>query len=303
MNKSEFDNQLKQWENAAKSGDAKASLLLANHYHELGDMEAAFHWYMHTSKQKEPNPIVFFYLGYAYQHGEGTPVDMMEAFAMYKKAVTYDIPQAFYSLAYFYQNGIVVPKNELTAISYMKQATRKMDMLYFMQYDTKAEAERLRADISLQKETAASLFQQNEKLWKENGKLSEQIIQVKNKIEECNKNKEEIVHQFKMTEQQSQVQKKELMECYDKHFLELKRQVDELQNKVTFLTEQNSKLHDELQKMSNHETELWKEIDHRDKRRAFSVRRSSALSGVPKINNEIKYPDAPNRTNINALRK
>lgn len=157
MSKSDFDNQVKQWEISAKGGDARASLLLANHYHDIGDAVTSFNWYVYTSKQEDVNPLVYFYLGYAYQYGEGTSIDMMEAFSMYKKAASYDVPQALYSLAYFYQNGIVVPKDKISAISYMKQATQKMDTLFLAQYDSNAEKERLRVDVSIQKAAVIDL--------------------------------------------------------------------------------------------------------------------------------------------------
>ena len=250
MNKSDFDNQVKQWENAARSGDAKASLLLGNHFHDIGDADSAFHWYMDAAKQKDVNPMVFFYLGYAYQHGQGTPIDMMEAFVMYRKAAASDIPQALYSLAYFYQNGIVVPKNETTAVAYMKQATQKMDALYFMQCDAHAELEQLRTQAILQKEAAASLFHQNEKILRENGQLSEQIVHAKQQISESIKEKEAAVRQAKTAGQQFQTQKEELTDRYEKQLSALRKQTADLQ--------------DRLQEMSSHETGLWKEIDRRD---------------------------------------
>lgn len=265
MNAKDSKNQLKQWEESAKSGDAKASLLLANHYHDIGDTEAAFGWYVHTSKQKDMNPLAFFYLGYAYQYGEGTPIDMTEAFSMYKKAAACDVPQALYSLAYFYQNGIVVPRDEISAISYMKQATQKMDTLFLTQYDSNAEIERLRADVSLQKENVASLLQKNESLWRENGQLSEQITQAKNKIAESEKSREEVKRQSELAEQKASLQIKELSEQYDQKILEMKGQIVEFQNQISLLMEQNERLHTQLQEQSAHETELWKEIDERDK--------------------------------------
>lgn len=275
MSKSDFDNQIKQWEVAAKGGDAKASLLLANYYHDIGDVATSFNWYLHTSKQKDVNPLVYFYLGYAYQYGEGTPIDMIEAFSMYKKAASYDVPQALYCLAYFYQNGIVVPKDEISAISYMKQATQKMDTLFLIQYDSNAEKERLRADVSLQKEAVASLILQNEKLLRENGQLSEQITHASNLIKETNKSKEELIRQSKTSEQEALLQQQKLTEQYDQKISEFKQQATELQRKITLLTEQNGKLHTDLQAMSNHETDIWKEIDLRDKSIQEHLRRIS----------------------------
>lgn len=266
MSNSQLDNQVKQWEDSAKSGDAKASLLLANYFHDIGDAATAFNWYLHTSKQNDANPLVFFYLGYAYQYGEGTQIDMIEAFSMYKKAAAYDVPQALYSLAYFYQNGIVVPKDEISAVSYMKQATQKMDALYLMQYDSNADRERLRADVCLQKETVTSLLHKNESLVKENGKLSEQISQAKSKIAEKDKSIDELIQKIKFAEQLAQTQKKELSEEYEQKIVELKHQNAEFQNKISVLTVQNGELRNQLQEMSNHETDLWKEIDDRDKK-------------------------------------
>ncbi len=180
MNQIKTTDQVTKLEYAANSGDAKASLLLGNHFHALGDMDVAFHWYLLASQQEQVNPIVFFYLGYSYQYGEGTKSDMTEAYLMYKKAAEADVPQALYSLAYFYQNGLIVSRDELTAFSYMKQATAKIDLLYMEQYDCRKETNQLRNHMAVLKEKNSSLEESNQKLLVKQGKMFQKIEDLQN---------------------------------------------------------------------------------------------------------------------------
>lgn len=119
--------------------------------------------------------------------------------------------------------------------------------------------------IHLCRENVEYLTHQNEKLLKENGKLSEQITNAMNLIKERDKDKEKLMRQVKVDEQQALIQQKELTERYDQKILKLKDQFTELRNQISLLTERNIKLYNEIKEMSNHETELWKEIDVRDR--------------------------------------
>lgn len=94
-----------------------------------GAYEEAFAWYEKASALPDCNPIVFFELGYLYQHGEGVDSDNIEALKWYEKAASLGVPQAMYNLAYFYQNGLVVDQDIQRAARLLRDATSLMDRL------------------------------------------------------------------------------------------------------------------------------------------------------------------------------
>lgn len=245
MDKPALNNQAAQWETAAKAGDSRAALLLGNHFHDLGDFSSAFSWYCCASEVEGVSPIAFFYLGYAYQHGEGTAIDQMQALAMYQKAAEFDVPQALYSLAYFYQNGIVVPRDESMAQGYMKQATRKMDALYLAQFDAREETATLRAQVTAEKAVADALQKRGEALAMENGRLSRQLDQAN---EEVARN---VDTRNKLTEE------------YERQLQEWKQRTQALEGQRARLEERNQSLNTQLQEMAEQQNALWTEVDAR----------------------------------------
>lgn len=101
----------------------------AEHLYAQGIYKEAFSWYKKASQFPDCNPIVFFELGYLFQHGEGVDSDYIEAFKWYEKAASLDVPQAMYNLAYFYQNGLVVDQDIQKAAQLLRDATSLMDRL------------------------------------------------------------------------------------------------------------------------------------------------------------------------------
>lgn len=245
MNNSDFNSQMAKLEDSAKSGDARAALALGNHFHDLGDFQSSFFWYCHALEQEGANPITYFYLGYAYQYGEGTAIDRMQALVMYQKAAEFDVPQALYSLAYFYQNGIVVPRDESMAQGYMKQATRKMDALYISQFDTREETANLRVQVLTGKTIVDELQQRNEALAMENGNLSQQLDQVN----------EEIARGLETHNKQSKE--------YERQILEWKQKIHLMETQQTRIEVRNQTLNVQIQKMTEQQNALWMEVDAR----------------------------------------
>lgn len=101
----------------------------AEGFYTQGDYEKAFSWYKKASTLPDCNPIVFFELGYLFQHGEGVDSDSIEALKWYEKAASLGVPQAMYNLAYFYQNGLVVDQDIQRAARLLRDATSLMDRL------------------------------------------------------------------------------------------------------------------------------------------------------------------------------
>lgn len=113
----------------AEAGDAEAAFEVAEYYYRRREFTSAFEWYLKTARCENPNPMVYFNIGYAYQNGEGTEVDLLSAYDYYEKAAVRHLPQALYNLAYFYYNGLVVKQSFDKAEEYSRQALRELDEL------------------------------------------------------------------------------------------------------------------------------------------------------------------------------
>lgn len=112
-----------------QDGDWESYYRTAERFYAQGAYEKAFSWYEKASALPDCNPIVFFELGYLFQHGEGVDSDNIEALGWYEKAAALGVPQAMYNLAYFYQNGLVVDQDVQKAASLLRDATSLMDRL------------------------------------------------------------------------------------------------------------------------------------------------------------------------------
>ena len=127
-------------------GDAEACYDVGEFFYSKQNYEEAFKWYKKTTQCKDPNPNVYFNLGYAFQYGEGTEIDMFAAFNEYRKAAAQDIPQAIHNLAYFYELGIVVSQDKEKADELCRRATQILNSLqtelYKEKLNVKAIAER-----------------------------------------------------------------------------------------------------------------------------------------------------------------
>lgn len=133
-----------------QSGDWESCYRIAEHLYAQGDYQEAFSWYKKASVLPDCNPIVFFELGYLFQHGEGIDSDNIEALKWYEKAASLGVPQAMYNLAYFYQNGFVVDQDLQKAARLLRDATSLMDQLQLKRdsYDAwKADYEMQLAEV------------------------------------------------------------------------------------------------------------------------------------------------------------
>lgn len=109
--------------------DKKGAFHQAEYYYRTTEYEKAFEWYQKDIKSETPNPVSFFNIGYAYEHGEGVACDPEQAFFYYKKAAGLGLPQAMYNLAFFYQNGICVSKSQTMADEYSRKATAALNKM------------------------------------------------------------------------------------------------------------------------------------------------------------------------------
>lgn len=100
-----------------------AAYEVGENYYSQGDYGKAIHWYQKAIAGANPDPLAYYALGYAFQTGQGTPVDLIQALHYYEMAAGKDLPQACYNLAYFYQNGIGVAKSQELADRYIERAS------------------------------------------------------------------------------------------------------------------------------------------------------------------------------------
>lgn len=119
---------LEQAEEAAKL-DPHAAYQVGEYYYTQGDYPQSVEWYKQAAGGDRPEPLALFALGYAYQTGQGVPVDLIQALHYYEAAASRDVPQACYNLAYFYQNGLGVERNRERADYYALRATECLKAL------------------------------------------------------------------------------------------------------------------------------------------------------------------------------
>ena len=135
--------QLERLCEEAEAGDAQAAYEAAEYYYGRREFEKAFVWYLRAAQCDDPNPMVYFNIGYACQNGEGTEVDLVSAYDFYEKAAARGLPQALYNLAYFYQNGLVVKQDPVRAEEYSRRAAKELEKLVSRLYDAERREEKL----------------------------------------------------------------------------------------------------------------------------------------------------------------
>lgn len=67
-------------------------------------------------------PIAMYNVGYAYQHGEGTPVDKDKAFYWVSRSAEEGVKEGICQLGYFYMNGIGTKQDYQKAAEYFRKA-------------------------------------------------------------------------------------------------------------------------------------------------------------------------------------
>lgn len=162
-----------------ETGDADAAFAVAEYYYGRREYEQAYLWYEKASLGENPNPVVYFNLGYACQMGEGTQVDLISAYDYYEKAAAKHLPQALYQLAYFYQNGLVVRQDFQRARLCSRQAAKELAELVTRVHEAEIREEEA---VKRSMEILRGLEQMNSKwrgLAQENGRLREQLAETK----------------------------------------------------------------------------------------------------------------------------
>ena len=185
-----------------QSGSWEECYRLAEHLYAQGDYQEAFSWYMKASALPHCNPIVFFELGYLFQHGEGVDSDNIEAHKWYEKAASLGVPQAMYNLAYFYQNGLVVDKDIQKAARLLRDATSIMDRLQLERdsYDAwKADYDEQLAEVE---RDAKEKRERSERLELRNHELNTELLDVR---QECQRLEQDAI-QIKCMLQESEKQ-------------------------------------------------------------------------------------------------
>lgn len=137
------DTEIQTVKDAAENGSGDACYRLGEHYYALSRKEEALEWYKKAVECEVYNPCVYFNIGYAYQHGEGTAVDMAEACRWYQRGAEAGVPQALYNLAYFYQNGLVVHRDYNKAIYYATAAANEMSRQMTWVYEARERYKKL----------------------------------------------------------------------------------------------------------------------------------------------------------------
>lgn len=143
MNVNQTPRELQELMDQARNRDGDACYNLAELYYQKEDYEKAVFWYQEAASCKKVNPNVYFNLGFAYQHGEGVPKDMIAALDYYQKAAEFGVPQALYNLAYFYQNGLGVTQDFDKAAYYIRRASEEMSQIENQLYCLHMENEKL----------------------------------------------------------------------------------------------------------------------------------------------------------------
>ena len=169
-------SNIEKVKNEINKGNIKLYYDLGEIYRKEGDFKTAFECYMQATKAERPNPNVYFNIAFAYQFGEGVPVDLISAVDWYEEAVKHKLPHAMQNLAFFYQNGIVVPKDMEKAEALCKESMASLikseDQLY---------------EIQIRNEELSDLYkkvsQLNEELLKRITQLSEEHASEKREYE------------------------------------------------------------------------------------------------------------------------
>lgn len=134
-------NQLKK--RAEK--EACVAYEVGEYYYTQGDYKESVEWYKKATERNNPYPLALFALGYAYQTGQGVPVDLIKSLHYYEAAALKNVPHAFYNLAYFYQNGLGVERNQERADHYAWRAAECLKSLTEELFEAKGIQEQILA--------------------------------------------------------------------------------------------------------------------------------------------------------------
>lgn len=158
------------WRKAAEQGDVGAQRILGLHYAKgegvPKDVAQAVAWWRKAAEPREQmwedssgekspdqgDASAQFYLGWAYDNGEGVPKDDVQAVAWYRKAAEQGYADAQNALGFSYDHGEGVPRDALRAYMWFnlaaakgnERAARNREIVAFrMSSEQLAEAQRL----------------------------------------------------------------------------------------------------------------------------------------------------------------
>lgn len=160
-----------------EAGDAQAAYEVAEYHYGRREFTEAFAWYVKAAGCDNPNPLVYFNIGYAYQNGEGTKTDLVAAYDFYEKAAARHLPQALYNLAYFYQNGIVVKQDFARAEAYSRQAAGELANLMNRLHEAEAKEEMVMHSYQEILRGMGEISAQWQALAEENARIRERLSQ------------------------------------------------------------------------------------------------------------------------------
>lgn len=231
----------------ANQGDGDACFDVAEFYYAQKDFRKAFLWNKKASECAEPNPGSFFNLGYAYQYGEGTDMDMFAAFDAYQKAADLGVPQAMNNLAMFYETGIVVPRDLDKADDLCRTATKILNNLQTELYKVKRQY-----DLLMDEKNTLSL--QVEELKGKESAAKGQMLQALQEVNSLQKKMNDMEDIQRQMQRQSEAwkidaeQKDKEIESIQQERESLQKNLDSLKSDFCSEQKKNSRLTEESRK-------------------------------------------------------
>lgn len=231
----------------ANQGDGDACFDVAEFYYAQKDFRKAFLWNKKASECAKPNPSSFFNLGYAYQYGEGTEMDMFAAFEAYQKAADLGVPQAMNNLAMFYETGIVVSRDLDKADDLCRAATKILNNLQTELYKVKKQYD------SLMDEKNTLSLQVDELKGKESA-AKVQMLQALQEVNNLQKKINDMEDVQRQTQRQSEAlqkdaeQKEKALESSEQEKENLKKNLDSLKSDFRSEQQKTSRLTEESRK-------------------------------------------------------
>ncbi len=238
---------------------------IAEYYYEHQEPQMAFFWYNKAALLPGCNPVIYFEIGYLYQHGEGVDIDFAEAVKWYEKAAAEDVPQAFYNLAYFYQNGLVVGRNPEKALQMLRIATASMRRLqverfFYELWKEKSETQlaRLHKENEVLHEQINSMeeikqymsFQSSEAIC-ENGRLKEAQERLSNELIELKEQSNLLKDRAEKAEQKLEIEKNvrtKTEQLSSEYHFQMQNQLKAAENLIKKIVEDYNISHESIRK-------------------------------------------------------
>lgn len=231
---------------------------IAEYYYEHQDYRLAFSWYVKAASLPDCNPIVYFEIGYFYQHGEGVDTDLAEAVSWYERAAENNVPQACYNLAYFYQNGLIVDKNPEKALQMLKTATaimHQLQMEHFLYEAWKKGYEQQKNDLQNRvhslEETQEKISQCNAERLQENRCLEEKLKNVMDELSRVKEQNTELACRAEKEQQELQEEKsarKKAEQLSESYCSQMESQARAADNQIKYIVKNNNLSHENMQK-------------------------------------------------------